>query len=61
MIMRYEWLHFWKTWELKLKTIFGEPDNPNPDTVKIDGYEWKPSNSLDRFNDPAFLENIEKL
>lgn len=63
MIMKYEWLHFWKTWDVKLKTIFGEPDNPMPQTNEkpVDDYEWKPGKAIERFNDPAFIENVKKL
>ena len=56
-------MHFWKTWDVKLKTIFGEPDNPVPQTKEgpVDDYEWKPGKAIERFNDPAFLENVKKL
>lgn len=63
MIMKYEWLHFWKTWEIKLKTIFGEPENnaPNELTDEIGEYTWEPGESIKRFEDPDFQKNVKKL
>jgi hypothetical protein len=60
--MKYEWLHLWKTWEIKLKTIFGDKnDDPEVITDENSEYTWEPGESLERFEDPDFQENIKKL
>lgn len=66
MIMKYEWLHFWKTFEIKMSAIFGKPkdEKDRPDVlVDADPDEpvWTPGESIQRFNDPDFQENVKKL
>lgn len=60
MIMRYEWQHFYKTWEMKMKSIFGDSEEDDEAVVEGD-YEWKPGDSLNRLNEQSFKENIKKM
>jgi hypothetical protein len=61
--MKYEWLHYWKTWELKMKSIFGTNENQDNETFSMDEdqYHWESGDSIKRFDDPSFKENVKKL
>ena len=59
MIMRYEWKHYWKSWELKMKSIFGTKEEDN--VVEDGEYSWEPGESLKRLDDPNFKENVKSL
>jgi hypothetical protein len=64
MIVRYGWLHEQKKLETLLKAIFGEPKPNEPLNVELnegDDIQWESGNSLNRFKDPKFLKNVEKL
>lgn len=45
-----------------MKTIFGDKnDDPEVITDENSEYTWEPGESLERFEDPDFQENIKKL